>query len=73
MRSDLKLVNVGGSWRIEGEGHERARIAYATIVNNALVYEIDPPARKEDLIDLRLHQSVLTKSDQRVFLKKYSE
>jgi hypothetical protein len=42
LRSEMKLVDVGGSWRIEGEGHQRARIAYATLVNDALVYEIDP-------------------------------
>jgi hypothetical protein len=42
MRSKLKLVDVGGSWRIEGEGHERARIAYAILVDNRVVYEVDP-------------------------------
>jgi hypothetical protein len=41
-RSEMKLVDIAGSLRVEGEGHERARIAYATLVNNVLVYEIEP-------------------------------
>ena len=41
LRSELNLVNVGGSWRIEGRGSERARIAYAVVVNDTLTYEID--------------------------------
>jgi hypothetical protein len=42
LRSEMKLVEAGGSWRIEGQGHERARIAYAKIVNNELVYAMEP-------------------------------
>jgi hypothetical protein len=41
LRSELNLVNVSGSWRIEGRGSERARIAYAVLVNDTLAYEID--------------------------------
>jgi len=44
LRSELKLVNVEGAWRIEGQGSERARIAYAVIVNDALSYELAPPS-----------------------------
>ena len=36
LRSELNLVNVGGSWRIEGKGSERARLAYA-VINEKLV------------------------------------
>ena len=43
-RSKLRLVSDCGSLRIEGEGKGRARIAYATIVNGKLAYEIDPGA-----------------------------
>ena len=41
LRSELNLVNVGGSWRIEGKGSERARLAYA-VINEAggLTYEL---------------------------------
>jgi hypothetical protein len=41
MRSAMTLTNVRGSWRIEGKGSERAKIAYALLVNNELVYELD--------------------------------
>ena len=42
LRSELKLVNVGGAWRIEGRGSERARLAYAVRVNDTLFYELAP-------------------------------
>jgi hypothetical protein len=41
LRSELKLTQTGDSWRIEGEGSERARIAYARLDGNALVYEFE--------------------------------
>jgi hypothetical protein len=41
-RSKLRLVNKDGALHIEGEGKHRARIAYATIVNGKLTFEIDP-------------------------------
>jgi hypothetical protein len=44
MRSEMSLVNEGGSWRIEGNGSERARIAYAVLVDDRIVYEIEQPA-----------------------------
>jgi hypothetical protein len=42
LRSELKIVNVGGGWRIDGEGQERARLAYAVVVDNTLTYELAP-------------------------------
>jgi hypothetical protein len=44
LRSELKLVNVNGSWRIEGKGSERARIAYAVLADDKIIYELDPAA-----------------------------
>ena len=41
MRSQMNLVKAGGSWRIEGQGSERATLAYAVIDHDKLVYEID--------------------------------
>ncbi len=37
-RSRMMLVRNGGGWEIEGEGKVRARIAYARLENDALVY-----------------------------------
>jgi hypothetical protein len=41
LRNELNLVNVGGSWRIDGNGSERAKIAYAVLRGDKLTYEID--------------------------------
>jgi hypothetical protein len=41
LRSELNLVKVGNSWRIEGKGSERARLAYAVLANDTLTYELD--------------------------------
>jgi hypothetical protein len=40
-RAQMTLVLDGGSWRIEGPGSERARVAYATIEDDHLVYTLD--------------------------------
>jgi hypothetical protein len=39
-RSKMSLVKHGNSWRIEGEGAERALLAYAKNVDGKLVYEM---------------------------------
>lgn len=41
LRSELKLVRDGGSLRIEGVGHERARIAYAELDTDGLHYSFE--------------------------------
>jgi len=38
-RSRLNLVRFGNSWRIEGNGSERATVAYAVLENDKLTYE----------------------------------
>ena len=40
-RSQMRLVERGGSWRIEGQGAERAKIAFAKIADDRLEYELD--------------------------------
>lgn len=39
-RAQMKLVEHNGEWRIEGEGAERARIAYAAEQNGQLVFSL---------------------------------
>jgi hypothetical protein len=39
-RSRMRLVRHGQQWRIEGEGSELARVAYASIDRNRLVFEL---------------------------------
>jgi hypothetical protein len=42
VRSELHVVPDGRGWRIEGEGKERARIAYAHLVDGGLKYSFEP-------------------------------
>ena len=39
-RHVMSLVPVGASWRIQGPGSDRARVAYATLRGDRLVYEL---------------------------------
>lgn len=41
LRSELKLVPEGDSWRIVGNGSERACLAYAVLDHDGLTYEVD--------------------------------
>ena len=41
-RSQMKLIREGNTWRIEGPSKERARIAYASLDGDRLVYGIAP-------------------------------
>ena len=49
-RSRMKLVPDGDGWRIEGDGAERARIAYARQRNGKLVYEFASADRFEEVV-----------------------
>jgi hypothetical protein len=40
MRSKMRLANDAGKWRIEGSGAERAKLAFAKIVDDRLEYEL---------------------------------
>jgi glycosyltransferase involved in cell wall biosynthesis len=44
-RSRMKLVRHGDGWRIEGPGHERAELAYASEKNGQIEYTIDSRQR----------------------------
>ena len=39
-RNEMSIVEVGGSWRVIGEGSERAVLAFAKIVDGQLTYEV---------------------------------
>ena len=45
LRSKLKLVEVGGDVEIEGEGEERAQIAYAVMRDGRLSYDMSQPVK----------------------------
>jgi glycosyltransferase involved in cell wall biosynthesis len=58
-RRELKLVRQGEDWAIEGQGKERARIAYAQIVDGRLAYTFDPvPVRQVTLKPMDSHISL---------------
>lgn len=39
-RNRMELVEDGGKWRVEGEGSERARVAYASISGDEVTYSL---------------------------------
>jgi hypothetical protein len=39
-RSNMRLVRKSEEWHIEGEGADRAKIAYATVSNDSLSYRL---------------------------------
>jgi hypothetical protein len=49
-RKQMRLVQNGGQWEIEGAENKRARIAYATIDNGRLVYEVSGSLVREDVL-----------------------
>jgi hypothetical protein len=44
-RREMRLVPDGESWRVEGPGSERARVAYARQMGERVVYEVDRTSR----------------------------
>jgi hypothetical protein len=42
-RKEMRLVQEGNGWRIEGPESQRARVAYASIDGDRIVYSIDKP------------------------------
>ena len=43
-RAEMELVEDSHGWRIEGDGNERARIAYASENNGRIAYTVETPA-----------------------------
>jgi hypothetical protein len=41
-RSQMKLTRRGNGWEIDGPGKERARIAYANLEGDSVVYQLQP-------------------------------
>ena len=52
-RREMKLVPESDGWRIEGEGRERARIAYASEHDGQLVYSLTPLSQKQQVEEIR--------------------
>jgi hypothetical protein len=46
-RRDMTLVPTGDGWRIEGPDSHRARVAYATLENDRLVFKLESVPRKD--------------------------
>jgi hypothetical protein len=42
----MTLARDGAGWRIRGAGHERARLAYATLVDDSVVFTLDLEERE---------------------------
>lgn len=52
-RSKMSLVKHGDSWRIEGDGAERAVVAYAKNCNGKLMLEVPPAAQRQEVTGRR--------------------
>ena len=52
-RRQMKLVPEGDGWRIEGEGNQRARIAYANEHDGQLVYSLTSRSEKHNLEEIK--------------------
>jgi hypothetical protein len=48
-RAEMRLVEVGDGWRIEGDGAERARIAYASEKEGRLLFALERGSAADDL------------------------
>ena len=61
-RSQMRLVARGDSWQIEGPGHDRARIAYASVQGNRLLYHVErSPSISVPLVtSVNLEQNILS-------------
>jgi glycosyltransferase involved in cell wall biosynthesis len=49
-RTQMKLVRHGNEWHIEGPGHERAQLAYASEKNGQIDYTIDSSQQASSLV-----------------------
>jgi hypothetical protein len=47
-RREMKLIRRGNEWEIAGPGQERARVAYASLENGHLVYELTEVSTREN-------------------------
>ena len=52
-RSQMRVVRDGSAWPIEGPGHERARLAMATCVDNRLVFTLDDQRARREAAQVR--------------------
>ena len=53
-RSEMKLVPSSHGWRITGEGSQRARVAYACLEGDSLVYSFEEPQGHERVVSAAL-------------------
>ena len=49
----MKLVPESYGWRSEGEGNDRARIAYASEHDGQLVYSLTPQSQKQNMEEIK--------------------
>ena len=60
-RAQMRLVECNGSWRIEGPGADRARIAWASEADGQLSFSIDPaPAASHGSEDAQSHETAMS-------------
>ncbi len=50
----MTLVSEGGGWRIEGPGSHRARVAYASLDGDRLVYTLQESGAQRKAVAARV-------------------
>jgi hypothetical protein len=58
-RSQMRLVRINGTWQVEGQGKERARIAYACLDGDDVRFTFDAETSKQKAAVAQLTQSTL--------------
>ena len=56
-RSEMKLVEVDGTWQIAGKGKERAKVAYASEKDGKLVYSLESRSNEAGSLNDRVIES----------------
>lgn len=51
-RSKMRLIDVNGTWQIDGKGKERARVAYAREEDGRIVYSLESPFPQANVLTL---------------------
>jgi len=46
-RGRMQLVDDGGTWRVQGPGSDRARMAYARLENGKVTYSLERGASQQ--------------------------
>jgi glycosyltransferase involved in cell wall biosynthesis len=65
-RDEMKLISSGNEWRITGNGSDEARIAYACLAGDSLLYSFTHPADTVPILSIAINGSGTSSETQSV-------